>query len=820
MEALWGVLLSCADPRAQTLIADIAQDSLAREILSDVENGPFGPFGKLRILQSNDNDMVSPGSRTGRQFISSRDKREQFIVGNDADPSLPSYQWQDGLANHLMARGASRAQGSSSQRTSVLPYRPPLTLLKPEIPEDDNQFNAPYSFNFDDGDFNDSQTGSLALPAVKDTMPSLGPFSLATKRPQDAETIWQALYDRSVPSSGEESEYESDDPADAIGQLSLNEKQQVGYLGKTSGMHLLAKPNRSDNLNNGGIWRLPQSRYWPASLRGRPMIEEDLRLDVEMPPYHIQDQLLELYWTYVQPVLPVLDKGKFIAEYDTMPRDGTKSIAKVPRLLLLSMFTIAARYSDLEPLPQQGTMWEAGCDYLDQAKLILNWTYDSPRPSTCQALILLAYREYGIGAISQAWIYMGMSIRMATDLGMHRDADRWQRSGRVLFSEAEKSSRKRLWHCCILLDRIMAFSMGRPMCIRERDYDATLPSIEDVCVYLFREETEPWPSIPIRGVTARESRSLSTFHATASLSSILALVVDTIYACRSGVNFVVRHVESFKIAAKLDEWYEKMPAHLKYNIYDDMVPFPHVLTLHMMYCCHAASSLSSLVDIYRRTWDLSRANAFSQSHTSVMHVATLTMHLGDQDQARLGLQRCLDALEQMKLVWPSSERAWHLLRGAEIDLSIPRRQAIAPQPQPEHQQPADSILPHLSDKVLPSVPISYPDMHQPIVSLERPAPTPTQSFPSLTTIMGRSASGPPPAMSYFPGCDHWPPESLVFDPPFLNIDHEEAKYNPNTNSNANSNTNQTTTGTSYDASRGSDLYDLPQVERLWGFSEL
>ena len=79
-----------------------------------------------------------------------------------------------------------------------------------------------------------------------------------------------------------------------------------------------------------------------------------------------------------------------------------------------------------------------------------------------------------IGAISQAWIYMGMAIRMvrcfifvpsplskilrfcvvkATDLGMHRAADRWQRSGRILFTEAEKSSRKRLWYCCIILDR-------------------------------------------------------------------------------------------------------------------------------------------------------------------------------------------------------------------------------------------------------------------------------------------------------------------------------------------------------------------------------
>jgi len=93
---------------------------------------------------------------------------------------------------------------------------------------------------------------------------------------------------------------------------------------------------------------------------------------------------------------------------------------------------------------------------------------------------------------------MGMAIRMATDLGMHRAADNWQRSGRILFSDSEKSSRKRIWHACVILDRIMAFSMGesfrfvafhvltyylylgRPMCVRERDYDTVLPPAEDV----------------------------------------------------------------------------------------------------------------------------------------------------------------------------------------------------------------------------------------------------------------------------------------------------------------------------------------------------
>lgn len=44
--------------------------------------------------------------------------------------------------------------------------------------------------------------------------------------------------------------------------------------------------------------------------------------------------------------------------------------------------------------------------------LCVDQTYASSRPSTCQALLLLSYREIGIGAMAQAWLYVGMAVRM------------------------------------------------------------------------------------------------------------------------------------------------------------------------------------------------------------------------------------------------------------------------------------------------------------------------------------------------------------------------------------------------------------------------
>lgn len=44
--------------------------------------------------------------------------------------------------------------------------------------------------------------------------------------------------------------------------------------------------------------------------------------------------------------------------------------------------------------------------------------------------------------------------------------------------------------------------------------------------------------------------------------------------------------------------------------------------------------------------------------------------------------------------------------------------------------------------------------------------------------LGRENSGPPPDLSYFPGYNYWPPESLVFDPPFLNFDSHAEDVKP------------------------------------------
>ena len=172
--------------------------------------------------------------------------------------------------------------------------------------------------------------------------------------------------------------------------------------------------------------------------------------------YHFRSQMMSADSPYSEP-----SEG---ASPNSQSGQPVHRRGRVPTVLLLAMFSIAARYSSQtsseDPLPQEGSMWAAGDKYLEDAKVILDSSYAASRPSTCQALLLMAYREVGIGAMAQAWLYVGMAVRMAQDLGLHKSADKWTSIGRALFTANELQERRRIWYGCVVMDKYLSAYIG------------------------------------------------------------------------------------------------------------------------------------------------------------------------------------------------------------------------------------------------------------------------------------------------------------------------------------------------------------------------
>lgn len=738
-EALIGVMLAYNDDRVRSIFEDLSQDPFAREIIKRVNNSPYGVKGRKQ-----------------GEFAGGKQKHPAAATLLPSDPAdinsiHPSNEWQDQVVEMLRSNLATAPpcattdptanSGPSSRRSSAF-TKPVLRLspshLQPTLDNDASGRRQRRKIGEPDASYPYSAPTSATYRSSGSPDSEISPFGRGRLSAKSSSARLSDAYGEQSPkasSTSSESDFD-ENFAGAVGQLSLNEEEEVRYHGKASGLHLLDTEGRIDGRNEGRIWRFPKARVWPPLPSSAQSLAQKVDFDVhlqKLPAKAVQDYLISLYFTYVHPALPVVHKASFLEAYkagsitvdnahspDSDNQSGshfTRRRRSVPVLLLFVMLSIGARFAgegaNIPPPSDRLSMWPAGDEYLDQAKLILDQCYSNSKPSTCQALILMGYREIGIGAMAQAWTYVGMAIRMAQDLGLHRSADLWSRVGLggKLFSEVELQERRRIWYACVVMDKYVSAYIGRPLGICEHDFDTDLPSESDV------EESEHWlphGSRPLADlgshpksekVSQKPGRIISTFNASAKLSSLLGEVVTNLYAPRS---ISSRHSARANLESQLDKWFIELPETLRLDNGGEISP-PHILTLHMQYwcavlllhrpfirpldpaktkspdstdesrkearattarchelCAGAANHITSIASIFMEYYFIARSPAFLCYYlftAGIMHVTTLSLHPTDP-QASTGLTKSMEALSQMETTWPSASRALVLLRGS------------------------------------------------------------------------------------------------------------------------------------------------------------
>ncbi len=92
---------------------------------------------------------------------------------------------------------------------------------------------------------------------------------------------------------------------------------------------------------------------------------------------------------------------------------------KVPALLLNSMCALAARFSDL-PVFEGQLAYLRGESFANKAKLLLVPLMNLPSFEVVESILMIAWTELGTSHDVGLWMYIGMAVRMAEDLGMHK----------------------------------------------------------------------------------------------------------------------------------------------------------------------------------------------------------------------------------------------------------------------------------------------------------------------------------------------------------------------------------------------------------------
>ncbi|KAG0238869.1 hypothetical protein BGW42_000030 [Actinomortierella wolfii] len=288
----------------------------------------------------------------------------------------------------------------------------------------------------------------------------------------------------------------------------------------------------------------------------------------DLPSIEIRDHLVDTYFTYRYPIWPIVHKKIFMQQLHDP--NSTPSL-----LLLNAMFAYASRYSNWVVLRADPNRPEtAGQLFLERAQAMLPHFLMAPRLSTVQALLFLAQLEDNQ---TQRQTYHSMSVRMAQLLDLHKSCKH------MGLPDDERETRRCIWWCCYMNDRLLALATRKPAIIHDGDCNIDFP---------FQEHLYDGP-----GSNSNSMVSLSHYYSPPQLFLQLLhlskLVGRVLKHFTRVANNRYRTQEEHEVAlTSLDEslftWLASLPEHLQYTPAPDALstktlPSPYVASLHMYF---------------------------------------------------------------------------------------------------------------------------------------------------------------------------------------------------------------------------------------------
>ncbi|KAK6409337.1 Transcriptional activator of fatty acid utilization [Elasticomyces elasticus] len=257
----------------------------------------------------------------------------------------------------------------------------------------------------------------------------------------------------------------------------IKEAGRVAYLGESSNLSLLVQ----DRHGTTDVVHYPL----PENVRGaRARVNELDNVEIDilhqrgaflLPPRALCDELVEAYFEWIAPVVPVINRTKFMRRY----RDPKNP----PSLLLLQAILLAGSRVCSNPhlMDANGSTTPAAMTFYKRAKALYDANYEDDRVTIVQALILMGWYWEGPEDVTKNVFYWSrVAVIVAQGSGMHRSVEHSQ------LSRADKRLWKRIWWTLFTRDRSVAVALGRPTGINIEDSDVEMVSEDD-----FIDDEEP-----------------------------------------------------------------------------------------------------------------------------------------------------------------------------------------------------------------------------------------------------------------------------------------------------------------------------------------
>lgn len=354
------------------------------------------------------------------------------------------------------------------------------------------------------------------------------------------------------------------DPNDGMEAIVFTDEENCGFFGPSSNVAFTRHISRAVATTSPGSSSIPLdgsimsvSRPGTPPNRGAPRSSPIVNI-YALPSEELSLSLIRRYFSSTNLLFPYVHEATFLERYNEMKRNN---FAKVSRnfLGLLNMVFAVASSSQPYEHPADMRAEESEVYYRRALSLCDMHIMRSTSLEVVQNHLLMTQYLQGTQKSIKAWSVHGLAVKMAFQLGLHSSEASKE------FSPLEREIRKRTWFGCVVLDRTLSMTFGRPATIPDEyvklelpvDYDSITPST-------------PPSTDPVR------QNSVVFFNATIQLYKLMWKTIQSLYGgnigCDTSVNGfdTVGHI--YQLEHQLLEWECTLPPHLGLRVAQE-IPF-------------------------------------------------------------------------------------------------------------------------------------------------------------------------------------------------------------------------------------------------------